>query len=570
MNKAAVFHQMSVLDAAMFSETEALIKIRVAKGDMAAVTLFYQDKYRQEGATGSVPMTKVAHDSVFDYYEGVMPSTVIVMKYFFKLEAVDGGVHYFGATEFFDEAPEHWKKMYDYPRRAREEDRFTVPDWTTEAIIYQIFPERFHRGPGAVHDDAWYGPVKWDSFLGGTLMGITHKLDYLVDLGVNVLYMTPIFQSPSNHKYDTEDYYNIDRNFGSKEAFAELVAEAHKRGMKVIIDGVFNHSGEHFAPFIDLKEKGAASAYKDWFVYDELPLKKGTPRKTPPNYDAFAYYHAMPKLNTKNEALTGYILDMVAYWTETFKLDGWRLDVADEVAHDFWRAFRKVVKGINPEALIIGEVWYDSAEWLRGDEFDTVMNYKFQAPALEWIAKDAISATNFADRIHQVRGLYPYPAYKAMWNLLDSHDTARFLTECGGDKDKLKLAALLQMTFTGSPFIYYGTEVGMTGGDDPDCRKGMLWDEGRQDLELFDYYKRLIGIRKAHGCLRAGDYKEVLVDDGRNVIVFDKVTEEACLRVILNNGKDEAVFEDLAGRLDLVTGTRFDGCLAGGCGVILA
>lgn len=571
MNKAAIIHQMNVLDAYKLDDQNAVIKVKTEKDDLYEVILHYADKYLLIygiDSLNSIKMTRVAHDGIYDYYEAVVPVDLIVLKYFFEIIDHQGQKAYLGATHFYNQIPNHFTMMYDYPRRAREEDDYSVPTWVDDAIVYQIFPERYYKGDGQDHGKAWYGPVDYKTELGGTLKGIKDKLDYIQDLGVNVIYMTPVFESPSNHKYNTTDYYNIDKNFGSKEDFRALIEAAHARDMKIIIDGVFNHCGDTFEPFQDVKKKGQQSDYADWFEIKEFPIHMGGKRKAP-NYDAFAYHGKMPKLKTKNPAVKEYLLEVVRYWTSEFDIDGWRLDVADEVSHDFWRRFRKLVKDINPEALIIGEVWYDSSEWLRGDEFDTVMNYKFEMPVVNWLAKDLIDVETFSNMINQVRGIYPRNAYQCMWNLIGSHDTARFLYEARGNKSKLKLAVLMQMTFTGIPFIYYGDELGMTGGTDPDCRRGMIWDSPERDDDLLNYYKHLIAIRKDHVSLQKGELQEVLVDRERKLYGYEKIQGHEIVTILINNSDDDAHVITGKGEIDLITGTMFDGVLKANSGLIL-
>ena len=567
MNQAALNHEMTTLYTYVYNNDTAIVKLKAEKGDLKSAKLFFADKYLYIFGKEDLMMAEMSlvnTDSRFDYFEAQIPLKGIVLKYFFEVEDFEGEIAYLGADQIVKEKIEHFSKMYDFTRRAREEDGLHIPDWAKGAVVYQIFPERFHTGDDLPGN--WYGPVSYNTKLGGTIKGITGKLDYLKDLGVDVVYMTPVFESPSNHKYNTTDYYNIDPDFGTKEDFRELVNTAHQMGMKVVIDGVFNHSGDTFHPFQDVLHRGEKSDYSEWFEIESFPLKQGS-IETKPTYDAFAYHGSMPKLKTKNEQVTNYLLDVVTYWTREFHIDGWRLDVADEVSHEFWRAFRKKVRAINPEALIIGEVWYDSSMWLMGNEFDTVMNYKFFTPVIDFIAKKSINGHQFSEQVNAVRGLYPLPAYEVMWNLIDSHDTARFLHQAGEDIRRLKLAALVQMTFTGMPFIYYGDEVGLSGGEDPDCRRGMLWDQDKQNMELLSYYKKLIALRKSYPALMTGDFK--VVESGDEYVVYEKYNENQIIKVILNNGEKELDMSIYKGCEMLLTDGTFDGRVAAVSGVVL-
>lgn len=449
--------------------------------------------------------------------------------------------------------------------------------------MYQIFPDRFHTGEKVLPTN-WYDNVSYDTFLGGNLKGILHKLDYLEDLGITAIYLTPIFTSPSNHKYDTTDYYSIDPSFGTKEEFHALITAAHKKNMKIIIDAVFNHSGHEFLHFKDVLQHGENSRFSDWFEVKEFPLqKKG--KKGIPTYNTFAYHHQMPKLKTKNPQLSKYLLNIAAYWTQEFAIDGWRLDVADEVSHCFWKEFRKTVREINPEILLVGEIWYDSSEWLRGDEFDTVMNYSFRAPVIELLTEDPkkkIPISGFLDRVHKVRGIYTKQSYEIMWNLIGSHDTPRFITDVSGgiikenmNYAKLKIAALLQMTFTGVPFIYYGDEVGMQGKHDPDCRRGMLWDVEKINTEVHHYYKTLIALRKNHSSLSHGDFELLYANDHDACFVFRKYDELDEAIIAVNVGTKDillpkevlASIDSLA--IDAITENDFSGLLPALSGSIL-
>ena len=281
------------------------------------------------------------------------------------------------------------------------------------------------------------------------------------DLGINALYLTPIFKSTSNHKYNTDDYYQIDPAFGDKKILKKLVEEAHQRGIRIILDAVFNHSGFYFFAFQDVLEKGKDSKYWDWFFIEGYPVKT-----TPPvNYHTFANDVVdMPKLNTSNPEVQEYLLDVVRYWMEEVDIDGWRLDVANEVDRNFWRKFRETVKGIKKDAYIVGEIWHNSEVWLQGDQFDAIMNYPLAMAILDFLAQRSIGPTEFNNRLVRNWMLYQDRVNYSMLNLINSHDTRRLLNYFSGDKESMKLAVLFQFTYPGAPMIYYGDEVGMKGG----------------------------------------------------------------------------------------------------------
>jgi glycosidase len=303
--------------------------------------------------------------------------------------------------------------------------------------------------------------------------------------------------------------------------------------MRIVFDAVFNHSGDDFFAFEDVVKNGEQSKYKDWFYIKDFPVDK---EKV--NYLTFANnIWRMPKLNTENPEVVEYLLKVAEYWIKEVGIDGWRLDVCDEVDHAFWREFRKTVKKANPEALIIGEVMHESSAWLRGDQLDSIMNYPFKHLSIDFFAKRVINAEEFDSGLTDNRVIYMKKINSNMFNLIDSHDTARFLTDAEEKIERLKLAAAFQYTYIGMPYIYYGDEVGMVGGNDPDCRRCMIWEEEKQDRDLFNFYKTLNRIRKENKALVYGDFKTLYKED--SVLVFKRIFNEEQILVVINNS-DEA------------------------------
>ena len=413
---------------------------------------------------------------------------------------------------------------------------FATPDWVKQAVFYQIFPDRFANGDPSNDPEnvqPWGSAPAVSNFMGGDLQGIIDKLPYLADLGITALYLTPIFLSPSNHKYHTDDYYKVDPRFGTTETFKALIDAAHQRGMRVIIDGVFNHSGRGFFAFTDILENEGASPYLKWYHISGLPLNPYDGSK-PSNYEAWWGLRALPKFNTDHQPVRKYLLDVASYWIEQ-GADGWRLDVPNEIAdHEFWREFRRAVKGANPEAYIVGEIWSDASPWLDGTQFDAVMNYVFRDLCRDYFAKAALRTSDFANGIDTLLQRYPREAMLSQLNLFGSHDTARFRSEAGGDINKIMLAALFQMTFPGSPCIYYGDEIGLEGGGDPYCRGCFPWDKSMWANDLRDWIKRLIAIRHAHVALRTGEWRTLLAHDALKLHVFARWNESEVLVVALN------------------------------------
>ncbi len=504
-----------------------IIRLQTKKDDMEKVILHWRDKYipiERIDTIESCEMEKVASDRFYDYYEAVVEMDVICLRYYFELVDRAGAVAYFGNCEFYEKEIESIHFMFNCPQNLREEEIYDIPQWANNKIVYQIFPSRYASSK-TVSQDLWYkAPIGPMDDLKGDLRGIIEHFDHLLELGVDIIYMTPIFKSPSAHKYDTIDYYQIDPSFGTEEDLRELVELAHAHDMYVILDGVFNHTSPKFFAFADVAEKGMESKYWDWYYVEGYPLK--AERFTKPNFKTFAYFGGMPKLNLQNPETAEYFINVGRYWIEKCNIDGWRLDVSDEISHMFWKKFRKAIREVKQDALLIGEVWYFARDFMEGDEWDTVMNYDFFFGAQKLIAEESITVSQFMETLGRLRGNLHNKVYPVLWNLIDSHDTARFLHVCGEDKNKQKMAAALQMLLPGMPFIYYGDEYGMTGGDDPDCRRGMVWDEKRQDADMYDWYRKLIGIRKVYPSITEGKVMECNCSDEKGTIILTRLLDE--------------------------------------------
>ena len=385
MELTAIYHRPESEYAYLYKEGQVHIRIRTKKEDIERIVLHYGDPFifLEDSYEYVQEMVKVTSDALFDYWQVAVSVCFARLQYLFELEDKKGQSILYGDKGFTDNSPENlaiegngFKLPYIH-----EIDGCQVPEWVSKTVWYQIFPERFSNGNAVLSPE---GALDWDSsirpkssdFFGGDLQGIIDHLDYLQDLGITGLYLCPIFESPSNHKYNTTDYFEIDRHFGDKETFRQLVDQAHLRGMKVMLDAVFNHIGDQSAQWQDVLKHGENSAYKDWFHIQEFPVtndKLVNPKELP--YHTFAFASYMPKLNTANPEVKDYLLSVATYWIEHFDIDAWRLDVANEVDHQFWRDFRKAVLAKKPDLYILGEVWHTSQPWLNGDEFHAVMNY---------------------------------------------------------------------------------------------------------------------------------------------------------------------------------------------------
>jgi neopullulanase len=410
-----------------------------------------------------------------------------------------------------------------------------TPDWVRDAVFYQIFPDRFARSlsvPKPSRLDEWGSTPTAHAYQGGDLVGVTERLDYLSDLGVNAIYFTPIFQSASNHRYHTHDYERVDPMLGGNDALRGLLDAAHARGMRVVLDGVFNHASRGFFQFHDILENGKDSAYLDWFTINSFPLYAYDPDK-PIGYGAWWGLPALPKFNVKTPAVAEFLWSVARKWID-FGIDGWRLDVANEIEDDdFWREFRRRVRARNPEAYIVGEVWVDASHWLQGDMWDAVMNYIFTRACIAFFIGDEVNQTElkrtclypagrqgaeaFRQSIAALLGMYHPSVTAVMLNLLDSHDMARFVTLANGDKSALRLATLFQMTYPGAPSIYYGDEIGLSGTHDPLNRSAFPWNRTMWDMDLLHEFQRLIALRKSSPALRRGSYHCVYANDDVHV-----------------------------------------------------
>ncbi len=426
----------------------------------------------------------------------------------------------------------------------------TTPEWVRDAVFYQIFPDRFAKSDAVRKPNVlepWNDKPTLYGFKGGDLVGVAEKLDYLQDLGINAIYFTPIFQSTANHRYHTHDYYTVDPILGGNEGFKTLLDAAHKRNIKVVIDGVFNHASRGFYQFSHALENGSHSPYLDWFNIQGFPLHAYEGK---PQYDCWWGIPALPKLNTNTPAVREFIFEVAEYWIK-FGADGWRLDVPAEIDDDsFWQEFRQRVKGVNPEAYIVGEIWHEARRWLQGDQFDAVMNYLFTKACVGFFVGDkmdkhlvesagyapvnTLDAQGFAYALNHNLGLYNKAINDVQMNLLDSHDTARYLSIAKHDLTALKLATLVQMTYPGAPSVYYGNEIGLDGGKDPDCRKAFPWDESRWNMSMRNHFKQCIALRHKHRALRDGTFR-VVYAEGKCVAYLREWDDEKLL-VAINSG----------------------------------
>jgi cyclomaltodextrinase / maltogenic alpha-amylase / neopullulanase len=415
----------------------------------------------------------------------------------------------------------------------------TTPYWVQDAIFYHIFPDRFANGDTSndpPNVQKWgSSPTNW-GFQGGDLRGILQHLDYMLDLGINALYLNPIFLAPSNHRYNTSDYFQIDPRLGTLADFHALVDALHQNSMRIILDGVFNHCGRGFFAFTDVLENGDKSAYIDWFYIKQFPLDAYNGDGEAQNYLGWWSHKSLPKLNTGNPKVREFIFNVARYWIEQGS-DGWRLDVPNEIDDDaFWAEFRQVVKSANRDAYLTGEIWDVNPRWANNSHFDGLLNYPVK-DALATFLQGRENAVQFGERIEFLFKAYPRENLFSMYVPLDSHDTERFKTLVGRDTRKLKLAFLFQMAFPGAPAIYYGDEIGMEGNKDPDSRRAFPWRESNWDLGLRQWVRQLISLRKRTPTLRRGEFLRLLSEDG--TYAFARTLGEQNILIALNASGQE-------------------------------
>ncbi|WP_341357797.1 alpha-glycosidase [Rossellomorea sp. y25] len=541
----AIYHRPKDNYAYACTKDELHIRIRTKKNDVENVTLLHGDPYQWEDGKWQFDrkeMILTGTDHLFDYWFAPISPPFRRLRYGFLLHDETEEVFY--GEKGFNVAPSTDIGDYFCFPFLNTIDVFQAPAWVKDTVWYQIFPERFANG-NTENDPE--GTLAWNSteptptnFFGGDLEGVIQNIPYLKELGISGIYFTPIFKAHSNHKYDTIDYFEIDSQFGTKETLKELIKVCHENDIKVMLDAVFNHSGFYFDQFQDVLENGEDSPYKEWFHVNEFPLDI---ESNPPNYDTFAFEPSMPKLNTENEEVRNYLLEVGRYWIKEFDIDGWRLDVANEVDHQFWREFRKEVKGLKPDLYILGEIWHDSMPWLRGDQFDAVMNYPFTTNLLNLFAHQTISASQFVENMTSVVHMYPKNVNEVNFNLVGSHDTPRALTECGDDIRRAKQIYTFMLTFTGTPCIYYGDEIGLTGDQDPGCRKCFPWEQDQHNEELFGHIQKHISLRKEYPLLsNEGNLTFLPGDLHEHCLSFTKSNGEETIFVLLNCSEESTTF----------------------------
>jgi len=611
-------HRQNATEVNNLGSDRVELTFRAHKGDLDGFAVRATARGKDLLGPAGENLDPTDSDTVFDYYRVTVhhPGS---NAFRYMAEYHDGDkVVYLSAKGFGTEkpSPEDWFLFSEtaFPP-------FETPDWVKDAVIYQIFPERFRNGDpsndpdfsegyytgktelpasGTVNGEYyhlvkdWYdvsglsrSPYRTDgkpdyfSFYGGDIAGVRQGLDYLQDLGVTAIYFNPLFTAKSNHKYDACTFMEIDPHFGTNEEFKAFVRDAHDRGIRVILDIVFNHTGKCHWAFQDALEKGPESPYFTWYEFKQWPVPEN-PAKAENYYYCWWGFGDLPDLNYDlsrpnpnengihdiakakvNQPLIDHLMEVVDLWIGDMDCDGVRLDVANEVPFWFWKAFNARVKGIKKDAYIVGELWGNASDYIGADLYDATMNYAFfRDPVTKFLGQGRGTAREFDRVLATGRSTYPTQAVQVMMNLVDSHDTVRYLTAVGNDPNRVKLTELFAFTYVGAPHIYYGDEIGMTGGKDPDCRRPFLWNwaENPQRTDLHDYYRKLATIRKSHAALRRGAFRTL--EAKGSVFAFERALGDDRVIVALNAGKQPTVAalgDRVTGTLtDLLTGETFD------------
>jgi cyclomaltodextrinase / maltogenic alpha-amylase / neopullulanase len=441
-----------------------------------------------------------------------------------------------------------------------------TPDWVQDAVFYQIFPDRFANGDPAndpPNVQPWGSPPNVWGFQGGDLKGIHDHLDYLLDLGINAIYLNPIFQSPSNHRYNTTDYFSIERKLGTMSDFKSLLDSAHARQMRVILDGVFNHCGRGFFAFNDLLENGSHSGYKDWFHVSKFPVDAYGDGQAK-SYRAWWDFKSLPKFNHFNPLVRKYLLDVARYWIEQ-GADGWRLDVPNEIDDvSFWGEFRNVVKDANPDAYLVGEIWELDPSWVGPERFDGVMNYPFRKALIEFLNADKPAVGPFAHALEGLVSAYGPEQARAQYLPLGSHDTERIKTALGGRLDRLHLAFLIQVAYPGTPAIYYGDEIGLEGAKDPDSRRAFTWQQDTWDAELRAWVQHLVRLRRDTPALRRGGFARLRLDEANACYAFGRTLEGGGAALVINASAEKRMVRVPVADLGWLDGRVLTEALRGG------
>lgn len=537
MNRSAIYHEpLSHLAFAADEET-LIFRILTDKKDQLSIDFYYGDTAHQGHPVPfrKTNMQPVATTQTHRVFECRLFRPFPRLVYYFVLTEGDESL-FFYSDHFHSSPSDQRNSFYKYPYH-QISDVIKVPAWYLEAIVYNIFPDSYANGKKHICNDP-----RIKSKHGGTLQSILKNLDSIQQLGVTCLYLNPIFKAGEHHKYDTIDYLQIDPCFGTNDDFKHLVDEIHKRGMKIVLDGVFNHVGSQFSPF-QAWLKNPNGPYKNWFFkkFDPLVYPEESSLETVP-YASFGYERHMPKINCADPGVQKYFLEVARFWTEEFEIDGWRLDVADESHFDFWRQFRKAVTSINPNAVLIAENWQTARSFLDGSTFDGLMNYDLMNHMIDFFANRSLDALGFSERLSYQITRYRTMHVKAQLNFLNSHDVPRFFSRIQNHIEIYELALVFLMSFNGVPMLFYGDEIPLGGISEEDYRQPMPFNK---EANFFTVIHQLTALRKNNQEWVHGEFQVIhAIDD---LIIYRKIYQRESSIFVLNRGPSPKTLSNLDG-----------------------
>ena len=562
MEFTGVYHKTSEQMSYPLDEDRLIVNLKTGY-DVKQVFIHHGDPYDAGILGGSEKWTGKREEIVYKkrlphqlWWTTTLKPPYKRCKYYFELHTEDEVWYYFEDGFLTEEQVNMEGRILQYfiVPWMNPADVNRTPGWVNDTVWYQIFPDRFCCGdPAGNTPDVlpWQtGTVTNREKYGGDLEGIRRKLPYLQDLGITGIYLNPIMEAETNHKYDTKDYTKIDPSFGDDETMKRLVSEAHERGIRIMLDAVFNHCGRKFAPWLDVQERGRESEYADWFMvqnWDDI-RKQGDTRDG--RFYSFAFADRMPKLNTNNPEVIEYFCRVCEGWVRKYDIDGIRFDVGNEVSHRFLKRMREHLKQIKPDIYLLGEIWHDASQWLAGDEYDSVMNYPLMSGIHDFFLDQTMGKEEFEYMVNRCYTMYMQQNNNVLFNLLDSHDTERLMNRFH-DLDKFYQQLAVLFTLPGSPCIYYGTEIAMEGGFDPDCRRCMPWDEIGTDenRERISQMKTLIRLRKKEETFRSLHFHFPGSIENRRCVEYIKLDESGRKTEVLLNCSDEKIEIKEAGEI---------------------
>lgn len=565
MDLSSVLHESKSYLAYASGGKDYTFRVRSKAGDLKGIVFFYGDTAfpAPEVPFLRLQMKRVFSGSIYDYFEINVTTDIVRLVYGFELLGSDGGKVFYYGERFHETLSPERNDYFKFPYN-RKDELPKIPRWLSQAVFYNIFPDSFVSSPKQKDRTASVNGVMVSSHYGGGLRDVILKLDYIQQLGCNAIYFNPFFLARAYHKYDTVDYMSIDPLIGDEKELLDLVNKAHKRGMHIIIDGVFNHCGSSFFAFSDLLKNQKKSPFKDWFYNLTFPVVYPPKDGERPNYACFGYEKEMPKLNTSNPDVISYFLKVVDKWIGKFHIDGFRFDTSDEVNDEFWRIIHKRMRTLNPDSILVGEIWQNPCHWLSFDMFDSAMNYDFRRAVLGYL-KDGKGSVWLDDYVANLLMRQPFYFAKGMLNLLSTHDVPRLFSLLSLDKGKMAIAFAFIFTFVGAINIFYGDENGFTGTTEDEYRRVM---EFPKNPMFYSLLSKLSSLRRDHQALIDGSF-ETIKKDG-DLYVYARDDKKERLLVCLNPSQKGYSISELTqlGDLLLSEGLEYDGIISDGFAII--